>query len=226
MQQQWKEIGPVPRAQSEAVWQRFRKPCDLFFTARQQQFEKEEEQRLLNQSQKEELLAKAENLASQSTDKKTAEQLQDLQKEWFEVGPAPHETDKELNDNFKSLCDGFFEDRRQYFTELKSQRLDNQKKKESLCLLLENILGPTYKSGATARDKAMSLAEELKQSMEDNFMLAGRRSEKKGISDEVKRIEQEWEKIGPVPHKQIKPLTERYKKALATYYKRQRSQKI
>ena len=61
--------------------------------------------------------------------------------------------------------------------------------------------------------------------MEDNFMLAGRRNEKNGISNEVKKIEQDWEKIGPVPHKQIRPLTARYKKALDAYYKSQRSQK-
>ena len=225
LQQQWKEIGPVPREQSEVIWQRFREPCDLFFAARQQQFEKEDEQRGLNQSQKEELLAKAEDLASQSTDKKTALQLQELQKEWFDIGPAPREINKELNDSFKSLCDAFFEDRRQYFTDLKNQQFDNQKKKESLCLLLENILGPSYKSGVKGYEKVLSLAEELKQAMEDNFMLAGRRKEKNGMSDEVKRIEQDWEKIGPVPYKQVKPLTERYKKALNVYYKSQRSQK-
>ena len=81
------------------------------------------------------------------------------------------------------------------------------------------------KSGAKRRGKALSLAEELKQAMEDNFLLAGRRNEKKSISDEVKRIEQDWEKIGPVPYKQIRPLTERYNKALNAYYKSQRSQK-
>lgn len=224
LQQKWKEIGPVPRDQSEAVWQRFREPCDVFFAARHLQYEKEEEQRRLNQGQKEELLAKAEDLASQNIDKKTAEQLQNLQKEWFEVGPAPREINKELNDRFKNLYDTFFEDRRQYFTDLKNQQFENQKKKESLCLLLENILGTTYKPGSKGRGKALSLAEELKQAMENNFMLAGRRNEKKGISDEVKRIEQDWEKIGPVPYKQIRPLNERYKKALDAYYKSQRSQ--
>ena len=61
--------------------------------------------------------------------------------------------------------------------------------------------------------------------MEDNFLLAGRRNERKDLSAEVKRIEQDWEKIGPVPAKQIRPLTERYKKSLAIFYKRQRSKK-
>lgn len=222
MQQQWKEIGSVPLKQSEAIWQRFREPCDVFFKARQQQFEKEEQQRLLNQAQKEGLLAQAEELACQGTDKEIAAQLQDLQKQWFKAGSAPREIDKELSDRFKALCDAFFEGRRQYFADLKEQQLDNQRKKEILCLRLENILGTASKSVGKGRGKALSLAEELKQAMEDNFMLAGRR-EKKDVSEEIKRIEQDWAKIGSVPYKQNKPLTVRYKKALDGYYKSQRN---
>ncbi len=225
LQRQWKEIGPVPHGLSEAVWQRFQEPCDLFFTTRQKKYEEEEEQRRINQGLKEEILANAHDLASRSNDKETTAQLQQLQKEWFELGPAPREINKELNDRFKSLCDAYFEDRRQFFTDLKTQQLDNQKKKESLCLRLENILGLSGSSGTGKHGTALSLAEELKQAMEDNFMLAGRRNERKDISDEVKRIKQNWEKIGPVPPRQIRPLTERYKKALDAYYKNQRSPK-
>ena len=223
LQQKWKEIGPVPPDQSEVVWQRFREPCDRFFAARQEQFEQEEEERRLNQEHKEEMLARAEELANRESDKETTVQLQQLQKEWFEIGPAPREKNKELNDRFKGLCDAYFEGRRQFFTDLKAEQLENQKKKESLCLRLENILGLSPKTGAGRPGKALSLAEELKQAMEDNFMLAGRREEQKGVSEEVKRIRQEWERIGPVPPKQIKPLRERYKKALDAYYDSRRA---
>ena len=34
LQKQWKEIGPVPRKKSEALWKRFRGACDEFFAAR------------------------------------------------------------------------------------------------------------------------------------------------------------------------------------------------
>lgn len=225
LQQQWKEIGPVPHEQSEAVWQRFRKQIDLFYKSRREQYEKEEKERRLNQDKKEELLAKAEELTSQGKDKETSRQLQQLQKEWFDIGPATRENNKELNDRFTSLCDAYFEDRRQYFTDLKKEQLENQKKKESLCLRLENILGLSSGAKGKKQAKALSLAEELKLAMEDNFMLAGRRNEQKDIRGEVKRIQEDWKKIGPVPPRQIKPLAERYKKALDAYYVSQRSKK-
>lgn len=34
LQKDWKEIGPVPRKKSEALWKRFRAACDTFFTAK------------------------------------------------------------------------------------------------------------------------------------------------------------------------------------------------
>ena len=34
LQKDWKEIGPVPRKKSEALWKRFRAACDAFFTAK------------------------------------------------------------------------------------------------------------------------------------------------------------------------------------------------
>jgi hypothetical protein len=222
IQQQWKEIGPVPHNRSEAVWQRFRKPCDLFFKGRQEQFEKEKEQHRLNQGRKEKLLAQAENLAGQEADKKTISQLQKLQKEWRDTGPAPREINKELNERFKNLCDAFFAGRREYFADLTGEHFDNLKKKEILCLRLENITNTTYQPVGKRPGKALSLAEELKQAMEDNFMLAGRRNEKKTVQEEIKRIEEDWQKIGPVAQDRIRPLTARYQKALDSYYKSQR----
>jgi hypothetical protein len=217
LQQQWQEIGPVPRERSKTLWRRFRAPCDTFFAARQRRFAQEEEQRLLNQSRKEELLARAEKLAGQGTDQKTAAQMRKLQQEWSGIGPAPREGDGELQERFKTLGDAFFAGRRQYFTDLKNQQLDNQKKKESLCLRLENLLETTSASGGKGRGKALSLAEELKQAMEDNFMLAGRRNEKKTVQEEIERIERDWRKIGPVAQEQVRPLAERFKRALSHY---------
>ncbi len=161
-------------------------------------------------------------LACREKDDKISAQLQELQKDWSETGSAPREIDKKLDERFQDLCDAFFAGRHQYFTDLKKQLLANQKKKESLCLRLENILGTAPKSVLKGRGKALSLAEELKQAMEDNFMLAGRRNEKKSIDEEIKRIEKDWHNIGAVPHNQVRPLTARFKKSLESYYKQHR----
>jgi len=221
LQQQWKETGPVPRDQQEEIWQRFNEPCDRFFKSRHQQYEEAEKIRLQNQEQKEKLLRQAEDLAIGGTDKKIAAQLQKLQQEWQKMGQAPKEADRELNQQFREVCDAFFEGRRQYFADLDHQRLQSQKAKEALCLRLENLIGTASESVVNGKNKALSLAEQLKMAMEDNFILAGIRGEKKSVNDEIRRLQQEWKKIGPIPGKHEQALEKRFKKGLDIHYRKQ-----
>ena len=65
-QADWKLIGPAPKEQNEALWQRFRKGCDAFFERRKVQHEKLDAERLGNQKKKEEVCQKDEVLASRA----------------------------------------------------------------------------------------------------------------------------------------------------------------
>lgn len=213
LQQQWKEIGPVPEEQREPLWQRFNSRCDEFFKERHRHFEEAEKARRLNLEKKEELLHRAEEQAAQGNNRQTAEALQAIQKEWQQLGQAPKESERELNQRFKELCHAFFEGRKQHFADLESERLENQRQKESLCLRLESLVGAAAPA-ARPVDQALNLAEQLKMAMENNFMLAGRREEKGALQGEVKRLQEEWKKIGPVDRKQEQALKDRFQKAL------------
>ena len=50
LQAEWKESGPLPRAQSDALWKRFRTACDRFFDRRSRRDELQQEA-LLQQAQ-------------------------------------------------------------------------------------------------------------------------------------------------------------------------------
>ena len=39
LQKQWKEIGPVPRRDSDKLWRRFRATCDTFFNNKSSYFD-------------------------------------------------------------------------------------------------------------------------------------------------------------------------------------------
>jgi len=213
LQAQWKEIGPVPQEQSEALWQRFNTPCHEFFKDRHRQFEEAEKERRQNLVKKEELLRRAEEQAAQGNNRQTAEALQAIQKEWQQVGHAPKEIERELNHRFRELCNSFFEGRKQYFTNLEGERLENQRRKESLCLRLENLLGTATTPVAPPVDQSLNLAEQLKMAMENNFMLAGRRDDKATVMAEVKRLQDEWKKIGPADRKYEPALQVRFHQA-------------
>lgn len=216
LQQQWKEIGPIPDEQREPLWARFNTPCDEFFADRHRHFEEAEKGRRLNLAKKEELLRLAEEQAAQGNNRQTAEAIQGIQKEWQQVGQAPKEIERELNQRFKELCHAFFEGRRQHFADLESERLENQRKKESLCLRLENLVGAATPA-AQPLNQTINLAEQLKMAMENNFMLAGRRDEKATVQAEVKRLQEEWKKIGPADRKYEAALQVRFHQAFNSF---------
>ena len=64
LQAEWKAIGPVPRAVSQRVWERFRKPCDRFFTRFQEHRGERSREWEQNLAKKEALCEKAEALAA------------------------------------------------------------------------------------------------------------------------------------------------------------------
>ena len=221
LQNSWKEIGPVPNQEREKIWQRFHKPCDEFFQARRNHFEEQDQLRQGNQQKKEALLQQAEETIRDYQGKEAKTKLQELQHQWQAIGPAPHDREKELRSGFQDLCDGFFQGRRLEYEKITTERLANLKKKEAICLQLENILGLEHQEEQTVTDnQSLSLAEQFKLAREANFMLAGKKPDKQRQKEEVRRLQQEWKKTGPVPHDRDKALWQRYNRALDFFYQK------
>jgi hypothetical protein len=110
-QAEWKEIGPAPKEQNEALWQRFRAACDVFFEKRKVAFEKLDEERQGNLKKKEALVEKAANLAArEDIDQDAAEsELKQIQQDWKHIGPAPREQNEALWQRFRAACDQVFQ---------------------------------------------------------------------------------------------------------------------
>ncbi len=223
LQQQWKEIGPVPREDSDAVWERFRNSCDEFFESRRKHFEEADEQRKENEEKKQAILERAEQLASGEDSKEVSEQIQQLQKEWNEIGPAPRGREGEMRGRFQDICDAYFNRRRQFFEELGQERQENLKKKESLCFRLEKLLDiDTASRGEDGGYQTLTLADEFQLAREMTFVMGGQQVDRQRLTEEVRRIQEEWKTIGPVPRELDKDLRDRYRQLLDVYYGRQR----
>src|SRR5262249_16949493 len=81
----------------------------------------------------------AEALA-QSTDWiATAETLKRLQAEWQAVGAVPKDQAAEVARRFRTACDTFFTRRKSDLSHRKEEGSDNQKKKEALCVRMEEL---------------------------------------------------------------------------------------
>ena len=212
---EWRQIGPAPEEKNEEVWQRFSKIQNDFFTLQREQLRRHSVEQRRNLQRKEEILQQAEELAARNVwDTEAADALRELERQWQEIGPAPKSLEGPLRDEFKGLCGAFFTGRREYFAERATQWLDNQRRKEILCLHLEKVLGVTVPEEYQITGKVLTLAEEMKLAMEVNFTFSGARDDEQRISNEVNRLKAEWQKIGPAPRQQDQILRSRFRRAL------------
>ena len=109
LQEEWKKIGPTPRAQAHAVWQRFRKPCDRFFTRWHEHRDQRQQEWAKNLEKKEALCAQAEALMDSADWETTAAELRRLQAEWRTVGAVKKSRSDAVWQRFRTACDHFFD---------------------------------------------------------------------------------------------------------------------
>ncbi len=137
LQAEWKTIGPATRGHEKALWERFRKACDRFFTRRDEDLVSRKQTWAKNLAAQEALCAEAETLADSTDWKNTAEAFKRLQMEWKTIGSVRRSHSEKTWHRFRAACDRFFE-RFKRRDQIESQALAVSK--EALCSELEALI--------------------------------------------------------------------------------------
>jgi hypothetical protein len=153
LQREWREVGPVPREENQATWDRFRTACDAFFQ-RLKAREPEHVQR------REELIAQAEAraAAAEAPDADMdaiAREIMTLQKEWKTADPVPPEMVDALWERFHEPCNRFFETYKGLLDERKSAQSENEAVKTELVAEAETLADSTDWRETAERLKAL-----------------------------------------------------------------------
>jgi hypothetical protein len=109
IQAEWKGVGPAPRAQEKALWDRFHAACDAFFTRRREDLGKRKEEWAANLARKEAICEQAETIAGTTEWQKGVEEIKRLQAEWKTIGPVRKARADAIWQRFRAACDRFFE---------------------------------------------------------------------------------------------------------------------
>ncbi|WP_338763776.1 DUF349 domain-containing protein [Bernardetia sp. ABR2-2B] len=195
LHQEYKRIGPVPRADREQLWERFKLASDKIYDARREYAEKFKAQLEENMKLKQDLCLKVEEFVNFDTDRirewnlKTKE-LVELQKQWDAIGPAPREVAKSLNKQFWDNFKKFFNNKSKFFEKLDAARDENLLKKQEL----------------------IKQAEALKESTDWD-----------SAANTLKRLQSEWREIGHVPEKQRETVYQEFKGAADYFFERRRN---
>ena len=111
LQQEWRKIGFASRKENQKIYDRFKAACDAFFVKKRAFYTEYKDNLKANLQKKIALCEAAEALKTSTEWKKTAQQLQELQKQWKEIGAVPYRNSDEVWKRFRAACDEFFAER-------------------------------------------------------------------------------------------------------------------
>ncbi len=128
--EEWKEIGPVPQDKRDEIWERFKTATDKINERRREHYTTLTKDQDDNLVAKTALCEKAEQLASMEIDNlkdwqdKTRE-VNELFKVWKTIGPAPKKENDEVWEKFKAFLNAFFSNKKEFFSKIKQEQLNN-----------------------------------------------------------------------------------------------------
>lgn len=128
--EEWKEIGPVPQDKRDEIWERFKTTTDKINESRREHYTSLSKGQDTNLLAKTALCEKAEQLASMEIDNlkdwqdKTRE-VNELFKVWKTIGPAPKKENDEIWEKFKTYLNAFFANKKEFFSRIKQEQLNN-----------------------------------------------------------------------------------------------------
>ena len=136
LQAEWKTIGPAPRREEQAVWDRFRTACNRFFMRRQDDLKQRKQVWTTNLETKDALIARAEALATVTDFNAGFAELKALQAEWKASGPVKKAKSEQVWQKFRAACDAFMERYRTRDTQQFAERLA---RREAVAVDLETL---------------------------------------------------------------------------------------
>ncbi len=110
IQKEWKEIGPVPRKHSDALWNRFRTACDFFFDKKSDHFSEMDTEQVDNLKLKEDLIAEAVNFKSTGDVDENLRIMKSFQRRWTEIGHVPFKKKDDTQNRFREAINVLYDE--------------------------------------------------------------------------------------------------------------------
>jgi len=176
LQNEWKAIGQVPKAQLDQLYTDYRMLLDRFYQLREMHFELLDYDRKINLQEKERLIEEAKaNLIPSEEQREDPEVwrekmdlLGELQQQWKSVGHVPREDMDRINGAYRAIIDEFFEIRQGFRDKMDELRQENAVQKEALLAKMEE-----YRDFEADRPRAWNDASRAFREMQEAYKAIG-----------------------------------------------------
>ncbi|QKG79700.1 DUF349 domain-containing protein [Tenuifilum thalassicum] len=194
LQKQFIEIGPVPQASLNDLWNTYHHHVQAFYDfvkiskeLRELDFKKNLESKIKLCEQAEELLLEPNVVAA-------FKKLQKLHDQWREIGPVPRENQNEIWERFKEATTKINKKHQEHFENLKEQYKKNLEAKKELC------------------EKAEELAAQNPETIK----------EWNKLSKDLIELQKIWKTIGFATKKENNKIFERFRNACDNFFNKKR----
>ncbi len=226
IQLEWKTIGPVKRSKSEAIWERFRAACDLFF----ERFKNRDQVALQGKvADRETAVAELEALvpADEAADAPMPADLyahvQAARARWVQGPELPRHTLAPLADRVNDAMLKLVSRWPEAFTGTDLDPAATRDRMSKLIAKVEKLLPAESAEPVKNLSPAELLARQWREALAANTMGAGaaRQAEdarQRAAEQEVRSAQSAWNRLGPLPVEERKPLQERFDRAVRKFF--------
>lgn len=190
LQDTWKGIGMVPKAEAQGLWQNYHFLIEKFFDKVKINKELKDLDLRKNLERKIELCEKAEELVLESSISQSFKRLQELHEEWKEIGPVAQDKREEVWDRFKTATEQINDRRHDFYKQIQGDLEANYAAKVLLCEKVEQLVATEFNSIKQWQDSTNQVNELLKM----------------------------WKSVGQAPQKVNNEIWNRFKAQLDLYF--------
>lgn len=194
LQNNWREIGPVPQAKLKDLWDTYHHHVENFYDFIKINKELRDLDLKKNLETKIEICEKTEELLVEPSIIKAFNILQKYHEQWREVGPVPRDKKDELWERFKAATSIINKKHQDYFEGRKSDQKKNLDAKVALCEKVEEIANSEIESHRDWDERSKELIE----------------------------LQKVWRTIGFAPKKDNNKIYERFRIASDQFFDRKR----
>jgi hypothetical protein len=216
LQAEWKNVGPVRRSKSEALWQRFRGAADRFFDRYKRRDEIEVEAR---QADREGLITELEGLFPAEGSEPSAdllEKVRSLRTRWNQSTTAVRSGADPLSARFVSAMERLLTSFPEPFRGTELDVEASRQRMEKLVTRVENLVA----DAAPKTDTPQDLAARLREALASNTIggRGGDEAKWRTMAEEVRQAQSSFARLVPVPGDAGRQLNERFHKACNRFF--------
>ncbi|MEO8761234.1 MAG: DUF349 domain-containing protein, partial [Bacteroidia bacterium] len=175
LQNEYKEAGHTDKQAGDDVWKLFREVCDGFFEKKKEYYEQAKERYTQAKQKKLKLIEEAAAIKDSTDWQKTTEKVMNLQQQWKRLPNAHPKDEHKMFEQFRAVCNHFFEAKRQQFAAQNAELENNIQHKETI---IQNLHG--FAASGNAENDVNALKEFTKQWQESGQAPA---AERKRLND-------------------------------------------